>query len=145
MADVRKLTENLFVASQLTAADVAEIDGAGFRAILCNRPDGEEAGQPEYSQIQKQADALGLMCESQPVNGSQISDADVDSFSDELQNLPGPVLAYCRTGTRCTVLWALSQAGHRATEEILQIAAAAGYSLDALKPRIEERAALKKS
>ena len=87
---------------------------------------------------------MGLAVEFQPVNGSLISDQDVDDFAENLQNLPMPILAYCRTGTRCTVLWALSQAGHRSIDEILQIAAAAGYSLEALRPRLEERAALKK-
>ncbi len=143
MADIRKLTENLYVAPQLNAGDVADVDGAGFRAILCNRPDGEESGQPDYDQIRAQADALGLMCEFQPVNGAMITDADVDNFSSELQDLPGPVLAYCRSGTRCTVLWALSQAGHLSTDDILQTAAAAGYSLEALRDRIEQRAATK--
>ena len=144
MADVRKLTDNIYVAPQLTAADVAEIDGMSFRSILCNRPDDEQEEQPAYEKIRQQADALGLAVEFQPVNGSLISDQDVDDFAENLQNLPMPILAYCRTGTRCTVLWALSQAGHRSIDEILQIAAAAGYSLEALRPRLEERAALKK-
>ena len=140
MAEIRKLTENLYVAPQLSEGDIADVDSAGFRAILCNRPDGEEAGQPEYDRIRTQADALGLMCEFQPVDGANISDTDVDNFAAELQDLPGPVLAYCRSGTRCTVLWALSQAGHRTTDDILQIAASAGYSLDPLRPRLEQRA-----
>lgn len=144
MAEVRKLTENIYVAPQLNAADVAEIDGMSFRSILCNRPDNEQEGQPGYESIRQQADALGMAIEFQPVNGSLISDQDIDDFAENLQNLPMPVLAYCRTGTRCTVLWALSQAGHRSIDEILQIAASAGYSLEALRPRLEERAALKK-
>ena len=144
MAEVRKLTDNIFVASQLTAADVAEVDAMNFRSILCNRPDNEQAEQPAYENIRAQADALGMAVEFQPVNGSVISDEDIDDFAENLQNLPMPILAYCRTGTRCTVLWALSQAGHRPIDEILQITAAAGYSLDALRPRLEERAAEEK-
>jgi len=143
VADVRKLTENVYVAPQLSAADVAEIDGMSFRSILCNRPDNEQDDQPAYDNIRQQADALGLAIEFQPVNGSLITDEDVDEFTNQLQNLPMPTVAYCRSGTRCTVLWALSQAGHRSTDEILQIAASAGYSLEALRPRIEERAARK--
>lgn len=143
MADVRKLTENIYVAPQLSAADVAEIDGMSFRSILCNRPDNEQEDQPAYENIRQQADALGLAIEYQPVNGSVITDEDVDEFSNQLQDLPMPTVAYCRSGTRCTVLWALSQAGHRSIDEILQIAASAGYSLEALRPRLEERAANK--
>ncbi len=144
MAEVRKLTENIYVAPQLTAADVAEIDGMSFRSILCNRPDNEQEEQPAYENIRQQADALGMAIEFQPVNGSLISDQDIDDFAEHLQNLPMPMLAYCRTGTRCTVLWALSQAGHRSIDEILQIAASAGYSLEALRPRLEQRAAQNK-
>jgi len=143
VAEVRKLTENIYVAPQLTAADVAEIDAMSFRSILCNRPDNEQEQQPAYESIRQQADALGMACEFQPVNGSLITDQDIDDFAENLQNLPMPVLTYCRSGTRCTVLWALSQAGHRPIDDILQIAASAGYSLDALRPRLEERASKK--
>lgn len=141
MADVRKLTDNIYVAPQLTAADVAELDGMEFKSILCNRPDFEQSDQPSYDSIRQQADALGMAIEFQPVNSNVITDDDIDDFVDNLQDLPMPILAYCRSGTRCTVLWALSQAGHRPIDEILQITAAAGYSLDALRPRLEERAA----
>ena len=85
MADVRKLTDNIYVAPQLTAADVAEIDGMSFRSILCNRPDDEQEEQPAYEKIRQQADALGLAVEFQPVNGSLISDQDVDDFAENLQ------------------------------------------------------------
>lgn len=140
MADVRKLSDNLYVAPQLTAADVAEVDGLRFRSILCNRPDAEEENQPVYDEIRQQGDALGLICDFQPVNGSSISDEDVDEFVNRLLDLPQPVLAYCRTGTRCSVLWALSQAGVQPTDDIIATAAAAGYSLEPLRGRIEDRA-----
>jgi len=145
VTDVRKLSDNLFVAPQLSPADVADIDGMQFRSILCNRPDAEEENQPAYEKIRQQADALGMMCDFQPVNGSVISDDDVDEFVNRLMDLPQPVLAYCRTGTRCSVLWALSQAGNQSAEQIIATAAEAGYKLESLKERIEERAARKKA
>jgi len=92
-----------------------------------------------YSRIKKLAQAQGIRIEFQPVNGSAISDDDVDDFAQHIEDLPKPVLAYCRSGTRCTVLWALSQAGKQPSDEILKTAAIAGYSLDTLRPRIAER------
>lgn len=140
MADIRKLTENLSVAPQLTAADIAGTDMQNFKTVLCNRPNEEEAGQPEYQEIKLAIEEHGLKAEFQPVNGSMISDQDVDEFAAHLDSLPQPVLAYCRTGTRCTVLWALSEAGKRPIDEILAIASTAGYALEALRPRLEDRA-----
>lgn len=141
MADIRKLTEQLSVAPQLVAGDLETVKSQGFKSVLCNRPDHEEVTQPTYREVQNAIDEQGLISEFQPVNGSIISDEDVDTFADHLESLSGPVLAYCRSGTRCTVLWALSEAGKRPIDEILAIAAQAGYSLEALRPRLEARAA----
>ena len=140
MADIRKLTDNLSVAPQLSAADIADAQNLNYKSVLCNRPDEEEAGQPAYREIEQAIERHGLVSEFQPVNGSAISDQDVDDFSAHLKSLPGPVLAYCRSGTRCTVLWALSEAGKRPTNDILAIAGSAGYALEPLRERIEERA-----
>jgi len=131
MADIRKLTDNLSVAPQLTAADLAEIKQLEFGSILCNRPDEEEEGQPAYEEIQEHAAAAGIPIEFQPVNGSMITDEDVQEFKQHIESMPQPVLAFCRTGTRCSVLWALSQAGEQTTDEILSTTTNAGYSLDA--------------
>ncbi len=139
MADIRKLTDNLSVAPQLTAADRQEIEAGKFASILCNRPDQEEENQPSYEEIKALADAAGLVIAFQPVNGSMISDGDVEEFEQHLESLPQPVLAYCRSGTRCSVLWALSQAGKQPVDDILKTTAEAGYALEALRPRIEDR------
>ncbi len=140
MADIRKLTENLSVASQLSPADIAEIGKAKqFASILCNRPDLEQEDQPAFEQIKALAEKEGLVVEFQPVNGAMISDADVDEFEQHIANMPKPVLAYCRSGTRCSVLWALSQAGVQSVDDILKTTSAAGYELDPLRPRIIDR------
>ncbi len=141
MADIRKLTDQLSVAPQLVAEDLKEVKSQGFVSVLCNRPDYEEETQPTYNEVQSAIDEQGLVSQFQPVNGSMISDQDVAEFAAHLENLSGPVLAYCRSGTRCTVLWALSEAGKRPIDEILNIAATAGYSLEALRPRLEHKAA----
>ena len=139
MTDIRKLTDDLSVAPQLTAADVEEISQLKFRSILCNRPDQEEPGQPDFEAIRAQAEAAGLEFRFQPVSGKLVTDNDVDDFEDNVADLPKPVLAYCRTGTRCSVMWALSEAGKQPADDILQTLSGAGYALDALKPRIEDR------
>lgn len=139
MADIRKLTDDLSVAPQLNPEDVAEV-AKHFKTILCNRPDYEGgADQPKFEQIKQKADKAGLIIEYQPVNGSLIGDDDVDDFEDHLDQLPKPILAYCRSGTRCTVLWALSQAGKQSVDDILKATNAAGYELELLRPRIIDR------
>jgi len=139
MADIRKLTESLSVAPQLTANDLSDIKKMEFGSILCNRPDGEEEGQPAYEVIQEHAAAVGIPIEFQPVNGRVITDEDVQTFKQHIESMPQPVLAFCRTGTRCSVLWALSQAGDQATDEIISTAASAGYALDTLRERLDHR------
>ena len=138
MADIRKLTDDLSVAPQISTDDVSSV-GKTFKSILCNRPDQEDPDQPAYEEIKKLAEAQGITIKFQPVNGSAISDDDVDDVAQHIADLPKPVLAYCRSGTRCTVLWALSQAGKQSSDEILKTASIAGYSLDGLRPRIAER------
>lgn len=140
MADIRKLTDNLSVAPQLTATDISEAESLEFKTVLCNRPDAEETGQPVYQEIEQAIKEKGLQAVFQPVNGGAITDEDIDQFAAHIANQPQPVLAYCRTGTRCTVLWALSEAGKRPIDEILAIAGAAGYALEPLRPRLEDRA-----
>jgi len=141
MPDIRKITDDIYVAPQLAPGDIAKLDEYQFRSIVCNRPDGEELSQPVYADIEREADALGIAIEFQPVNAAVISDADVDRFTELVEELPKPLLAYCRSGTRCSVLWALSQAGERDSDDIISMARQAGYSLDALRDRIEVRAA----
>ncbi|MBX9574731.1 MAG: TIGR01244 family phosphatase [Caulobacteraceae bacterium] len=133
----RKLTDGLSVSPQMPPDAMAEIAASGFRAVLVNRPDGEEPGQPSTDAMEAAARAAGLEFHRLPVTMPSLSTEDAAAFSAALDELPGPVLAYCRTGTRSTALWALSQAGKRPTDEILSIAAAAGYDLSMLRPRLD--------
>ncbi len=136
--DVRSLTNEIFVSGQLTAGDIATLAAQGFRAIICNRPDGEALEQPEFTDIEKAAKEHGLAIIYQPVTTSAISDADVDAFHNAVAQSPKPVVAYCRSGTRCTILWSLSEAGQRPVLEILQRANSAGYDMTGLIPRLEK-------
>ena len=133
----KALTPALSVSPQLDEADVAEAASAGFRAIIDNRPDGEEPGQPTAAEMSALAAAHGLGFAHVPTVGGKISDEDVALMAHALADLEGPVLAYCRTGTRSTTLWALSQAGAQTADALIATAAAAGYDLAALRPRLE--------
>ncbi len=133
--DIRKITDELSVAPQIQAEDVAAIAAAGFRAVICNRPDGESSDQPCCEDIAAAVAAQGLAWRTQPVRSGSITQADIQAFSALLAELPKPVLAYCRSGTRCAMLWCLSQAGTRPLPDILQRAQAAGYDMSAVMQR----------
>ena len=134
--DARRIDDRLSVSPQLTTADVAEAKRQGFRAIICNRPDGEGADQPSFDEIAAAARAEGLEARYIPVTAGLVEEADVEAFAAELRALPGPVLAYCRTGTRSTTLWSLGEAGRRPLPEILAAAKGAGYDMNGVARRI---------
>lgn len=137
----RKLTTDLSVASQLTIDEIPRAAEAGFRAIIINRPDGETDDQPASADVIEAARHHGLETSLIPVTSGDIDDDDVAAFAAAVYDLPKPILAYCRTGTRSAMLWALSQAGHRPTDAIIARAAEAGYDLESLRPRLDARAA----
>ena len=127
----KKVTETFSVSPQIADRDVASIAAAGFRSILCNRPDDEELGQPAFSVIETAAKALGLTVLHQPVMSGKLDQEDVDAFNAAMAELPTPVFAYCRSGTRCIMLWALSETNRRPVSEVLEMTRTAGYDLGA--------------
>ncbi len=129
--DIRTLTNNLSVAPQITLDDIQTIKDAGYKSILNNRPDAEQEDQPEQALIKAAALDAGLNYIYQPVNGSAMNDQDVSDFKHHLSTLEGPVLAHCRTGTRCTVLWVRSQKNEQTADNLIATAAQAGYNMEA--------------
>ncbi len=138
--DIRPLTKEFAVSPQIDAAHVKEIAGAGFRSILCNRPDGEEAGQPEFDAIETAARAEGLEVRSVPIVSGMLTPDALAEFDQALQDLPKPILAYCRSGTRCTMLWAAVEHGRRADDDIVERAAKAGYDVGPLVRQMQMQA-----
>ncbi|MDV4144892.1 bifunctional protein tyrosine phosphatase family protein/NAD(P)/FAD-dependent oxidoreductase [Shimia sp. FJ5] len=134
--DAKKITDQISVAPQITAEDVRTIAAKGFRAIICNRPDGEGADQPAFDEIERVAREEGLTCRYLPVVSGKVTDADAADFGTALMELPGPVLAYCRTGTRCATLWSLSKAADTPTADILAATKSAGYDMAGVVRRI---------
>jgi len=103
---ITPLSPDVSVAPQLGPQDMVDVAGAGFKSVIINRPDYEGGpDQPSAAAVAAAAAAAGLRCVYQPVVSSAITQADIDRFAELLHTLPRPVLAYCRTGTRCTVLY----------------------------------------
>lgn len=139
MDSLKRLTPFIAVAAQLQPADMGTLAAAGFRSVINNRPDGEGEGQPSSAEMQAAAEASGLEYHYLPVRSGQISDDNVSAFGELLDRVRGPVLAFCRTGTRSTSLWALSEAHHLDPLTLLATTRDAGYDLTGLAPRLEER------
>ncbi len=123
------------VSGQIRAEDLPDLAESGVRRIVCNRPDGEEPGQPPVDEIRAAAARRGMDVVHLPVRG--LPDiAAARRMHAAIRAAGGPVLAYCRTGTRSTMLWALGMvdAGEMTVREVLRRAASAGYDLRALLP-----------
>lgn len=105
MTKINAIDRMLSVTSQMERKDVLQAASQGFKSIICNRPDREADKQPDHAELKAEAERLGLQFVYQPVSPSDLSDEDALAFGANLQRLPGPVLAYCRTGNRCSKLW----------------------------------------
>jgi sulfide:quinone oxidoreductase len=136
----KSLCPELAVDKQITPADVAAAKAQGFRSIINNRPDDEEPGQPASAEIAEAAEAAGLAYVHIPVVPGQISEADIAAFDKALETLPHPILGFCRTGTRASMLWALCRCGSQGPDAVCEVALKAGYDLSAIKPRLQQRA-----
>jgi uncharacterized protein (TIGR01244 family) len=130
MADFRRVTDDFTTAPQISVADVAEAKALGFTAIICNRPDGEDPGQPTAAEVAAAAQAAGLTYTHIPVRGAP-GPAEVEAMRQAVDAADGPVLAYCRSGTRSITTWAIGQAmsGARMRGELVSLGRAAGYDL----------------
>ena len=132
----RELEDGVAVSPQITAEDVAAAASLGYATIVCNRPDAEEAGQPSADEIEAAAQAVGLSFLALPFAAGGPSARQVDAMAAAL-DAPGKVLAYCRSGTRSATLWALARAEQgRDADALIGAAGAAGYDLEALRPRL---------
>ena len=134
--DIKLLTPVLSVAAQISATDMPAIAQAGFKSVICNRPDGEGADQTGFKEIEQAAQAAGLQARYLPAETGKVTDEQGTAFGQLMDELPKPVLAYCRSGMRSTTMWALANAGKLPLPEIIETAGRAGYDLKALVRRI---------
>jgi uncharacterized protein (TIGR01244 family) len=139
MTDIRTIDDHLSVAPQIDPADIGAIRAAGFVAIVNNRPDGEDAGQPAGDAVRAAAEDHGLAYTAIPVTGAGFSLPQVEAMSAAIDAAGGPVLAYCRSGTRSCNLWALAavRSGQH-PDSAMAKAAAAGYDLTGLRPVLDQ-------
>ncbi|MEH6610722.1 MAG: TIGR01244 family sulfur transferase [Halioglobus sp.] len=125
---ITTLTDQIAVSGQIKAGDVAEIAAAGYTTLINNRPDGEEVGQTATAEIAAAAEAAGLTYHYLPVTAADFPGPDADTIQQLFDQSTGPVLAYCRTGTRCANLWVASR-GATEQDQARQHARALGYDL----------------
>ncbi|MCY4304668.1 MAG: TIGR01244 family sulfur transferase [Aestuariivita sp.] len=132
------LTEKYAVSPQITPDDVSKIKEAGFTTIICNRPDSEVPEVNQASQIRTWTESIGLKFEELPITHQTMTPDVVEQQREIVGASQGPVLAYCASGTRCSIIWALGAALHQMPiDDILAITRNAGYSLDNLRPTFE--------
>ena len=135
---IRPIDDTISVAPQISAADVTEIARAGFTMIVNNRPDGEDMGQPDGDAIRTVAETLGMKYVAIPVTHAGFSHPQLDAMAAALAEAGGPVLAYCRSGTRSCNLWALAMAKSGADPDMLEEKAGrAGYDLSGVRPMLD--------
>jgi uncharacterized protein (TIGR01244 family) len=135
---IRPLNDAFAVAPQIRPEDVPAIKAAGYVAIVNNRPDDEESGQPAGDALRAAAEAAGLGYTAIPVTAAGFSHPQLDAMAAALAAADGPVLAYCRSGTRSCNLWALAAAKAGRDPGLLTTqAAGAGYDLSGIRPMLD--------
>lgn len=135
--DLRKLSDDISVAPQIGIDELPLAAQQGFKTIICNRPDGEEYGQPVAEDMADAAGDAGMTFVHQPVVSSSLSLDDALQFKKLIEELPKPILAYCRSGTRCSTLWALAEAPAGNIDEILTACTQAGYNYEGMRSTLE--------
>jgi uncharacterized protein (TIGR01244 family) len=126
----RKLTDTFFAAPQISLSDVADAKAAGISLIINNRPEDESADQTSGAEIAAAAQAAGIAYVAIPVTHAGFAEWQVTAMADAIEQADGKILAYCRSGTRSTLLWALARAAKGDHPAVLsEHAADAGYDL----------------
>jgi uncharacterized protein (TIGR01244 family) len=138
----RQLTDRVMASPQITLDQVAEAAAAGVGLVINNRPEGESDDQVPGPEIEAAARAAGLDYVAIPVTHAGFSESQVKAMAAALASTDKPVLAYCRSGTRSTLLWALAEASRGQSPHALTAAAAqAGYDLTPVRALMDMLAA----
>ena len=135
--DIRALTPDYAVSPQIDPADLPAIKAAGYATVIDNRPDGEIPPHLHAAAMRAAAEALGLVFVNNPVIGGMLTMENVTAQGAAIAASAGPVFAYCASGNRSSVVWALAHAGKRPVDELVGLPARFGYQLDHLRPQIE--------
>ncbi|NJM82656.1 MAG: TIGR01244 family phosphatase [Tabrizicola sp.] len=135
--DIRPLTESYAVSPQIEPTDLPAIKAAGYTTVIDNRPDGEVPGHLHAAAMRAAAEAIGLTFVANPVVGGALTKANVTAQGQAIAAASGPVLAYCASGNRSSIVWALSQAGKHPTDVLIGLPERHGYQLQHLRQDIE--------
>ena len=134
----RKITDGIYASPQITAEQIAEATALGIKLIVNNRPEGEGDDQTPGEEIEAAARAAGMDYVAIPVTHSGFSEPQVKAMADALDAAQGAVLAYCRSGTRSTLIWALAEASQGGDPDALtNMAAKAGYDVSPIRPLMD--------
>ncbi|WGH78151.1 TIGR01244 family sulfur transferase [Jannaschia ovalis] len=139
--DLRPLDDTTFVAPQLEPEEMAALAAEGVTAVICNRPDAEVPPSHQAAAMQTAAEAAGLAFTFNPVAMPNLTLDAVEEQADAIDGAGGKVVAYCASGTRSAVLWALAMAGRMPPEQILAATEAAGFPLGGLRSQLDALAA----
>ncbi len=139
--DIRQITPQYHVTPQIEVEDIPAIKAAGFATVICNRPDVEVPPSHQADAIGAAVTEAGMGFEVLELTHQTMTPQNVALQMELANGADGKVLAYCASGTRCTVVWALGQVGKLSTDEILATAAQGGYDLGGLRPTLEALAA----
>ncbi len=138
--DIRRLTDAYAVSPQIAPEDMAAIAAAGYKVVIDNRPDGEIPPALHTEVMRKAAQAAGLQFVANPFSSGMQTMDNVTAQRAAIDAAPGPVFAYCASGNRCSVVWALAMAGRLPTDELIERPARFGYRLDHLRAVIDSLA-----
>ncbi|WP_425074997.1 TIGR01244 family sulfur transferase [Sagittula sp. S175] len=133
----RKLTETYSVSPQISPEDVAALRDAGFVMVLCNRPDEENPPALQSDAMRQAVEAEGLRFAVLPLTHQTMNAENILKQQEIVASAGGPVLAYCASGTRCTVIWALGNAQTLGADAVIGTALEAGYDISGLRPTLE--------
>jgi uncharacterized protein (TIGR01244 family) len=134
--DIRQITPGYAVSPQIALEDLPAIKAAGYTTVIDNRPDGEIPADLHTAAMRQAAEALGLTFVANPVIGGGMTMENVTAQGAAIAAATGPVLAYCASGNRSSVVWALSQAGKMPADDLIGLPARFGYQLEHLRPQI---------
>lgn len=133
-----RLSDSVLASQQIALADLAEAKAQGVTLVINNRPEGESDDQVKGAEVEVAALRLGLDYIAIPVTHAGFSGPQIEAMARALTYAQGKVLAYCRSGTRSTLLWALAQASQGAApDQLIAQAAAAGYDIASIRPLMD--------
>jgi uncharacterized protein (TIGR01244 family) len=135
--DIRPLTDRYAVSPQIALEDLPAIKAAGYVMVIDNRPDAEIPEPLHTPAMQAAAEALGLSFVANPVIGGALTMQNVTAQRAAIDAATGRVLAYCASGNRSSIVWALAHAGEMSADDLIGLPARFGYQLEHLRPQIE--------